>query len=271
VQYGGRTDGSIAICKRQDASVKSRRGESGMRRWNGFGILILLAFYAMVKAAPFAAASSDVSITIEKTFDYDTLVDHRLVALGAAGSIEMKFSQRRAGPGSDRIVASYLSLRVQPRPGDRSMDGAAARKLIAEILQAMRNRFGSDLKLVSLSASGFFNVRQIQQDNLQAFAGYGPWLTYLAHHDPRKHSQHEIHQMVVDRWRQKDVYAPVKRWFETAGFSIELSGFEKLFVQRADQFDCFQANRFPGIHSDDRFPYPGMVHFNLSTDSRRPK
>lgn len=242
-----------------------------MRRWNALGMVILLALFILVQAAAFAAASSDVSITIEKTFDYGTLVDHRLVALGAAGSIEMRFSQRRAGPGSDRIVASYLSIRVQPRPGDKSMDRAAARKLMAEILRAMQDRFGSDLKLISLSASGFFNVREIQQDNLQAFAGYGPWLTYLAHHDPHERSQHDVHQMVVDRWRQKDIYAPVIRWFETAGFSIELSGFEKLFVQRAGQFGCYRTSRIPGIQPDDRFPLPGMVHFNISTDSRRPK
>jgi hypothetical protein len=182
----------------------------------------------------------------------------------------MIFSQRRQNEGSDQVAESFLSFRPQRRPDNRPLSSDEARLLITRILQALHGRFGEDLKLVSLSASGFLNVCEVQENNLQAFADYAPWQAYLKA-DPRKYAQHDAHNMVVQRWRQKNVYADVICIFQSAGYRLELSSFEKLFVQRADQFACFPKAHTSTINLTDRFPYPGMVHFTIhKTDVRTP-
>ena len=131
-------------------------------------------------------------------------------------------------------------------------------------MRALHDKFGENLKLASLSASGFLNICEIQENNLRAFAGYKPWQAYLTS-NPEQYSQYEAHKMVVHRWRQTRVYADVIRIFQSAGYTVALSGFEKLFVQRADQFGCYLNVQSSAIKPTDRFPYPGIVHFTINS------
>jgi hypothetical protein len=62
----------------------------------------------------------------------------------------------------------------------------------------------------------------------------------------------------------------VIRIFQSAGYTLELSGLEKLFVQRADQFGCYLKVQSSTIKPTDRFPYPGMIYFTVhKTDNHK--
>ncbi len=183
----------------------------------------------------------------------------------------MIFSQRRLKEGSDQVSESFLSFRPQRRPDNRPLSSDETHRLVTRIMRALHDKFGENLKLASLSASGFLNVCEIQEMNLRAFAGYEPWQAYLKS-NPQQYSQHDAHQMVVHRWRQTRVYEEVIRIFQSAGYTLELGGFEKLFVQRADQFECYPNVQSSTIKPTDRFPYPGMVYFTIrKADGHIPK
>jgi hypothetical protein len=207
-------------------------------------------------------ADDDISIEIVKTFDHGTLIDHRISAADSRHNVVMIFSQRRLKEGSDQVGESFLSFRPQRRSDNRPLGSDATHRLITGIMQALHDKFGENLKLTSLSASGFFNTCEIQENNLRAFAGYQPWQAYLTS-NPQQYTQHDAHNMVVQRWRQTRVYADVIRIFQSAGYTLELSGFEKLFVQRADKFGCYLSVQSATIKPTDRFPYPGMVYFTM--------
>ncbi len=224
-------------------------------------ILIPSLFVSILVSAGFCA-DKDISVEITKTFDHGTLIDHRISAADSRHSVVMIFSQRRLEEGSDQIGEAFLSYRPQRRPDNRPFSSHETQRLVSEIMQALHDKFGENLKLASLSASGFLNVCEIQEKNMRAFAGYEPWQAYLAS-SPQHYSQHDAHQMVVHRWRQTRVYADVIRIFQSAGYTLELEGFEKLFVQRADQFECYPNVQSSTIKPTDRFPYPGMVYFTI--------
>lgn len=207
----------------------------------------------------------NISIEVEKTFDHGTLIDHRITAGDSDNTVVMIFSQRRRGEGSNQITESFLSFRPQRRTDNRPFRLDETRVFITKILQTLHDKFGEDLKLTSMTGSGFLNVHEIQGKNLRAFAGHAPWQAYLKA-NPQQYSQHDAHKMVVHRWKQKHVYADMIRIFQSAGYTLELSGFEKLFVQRADKFGCYTQIKPTTIKPTDRFPYPGMVHFTIKKD-----
>ena len=227
-----------------------------------FRLFLLQFLFVSVFASTAVCADDDTSIEITKTFDHGTLIDHRISATDSGRSIVMIFSQRRLKKDSDQISESFLSFRPQRSSNNGPLSSDKTRRLVARVMQALHDKFGANLKLVSLSASGFFNVCEIQEKNLKAFAGYKPWQVYLTT-NPQQYSQHDAHQMVVHRWQQTRVYADVIRIFQSAGYTLELSGFEKLFVQRADQFGCYLNLQSSTIKPADRFPYPGIVHFTI--------
>ena len=233
-----------------------------------FRILLIPSLFVLVFVSTGFCADEDISVEIVTTFDHGTLIDHRISASDSGHSVVMIFSQRRLKEGSDQINESFLSFRPQRRSDNRPLSSDKTRRLVTRIMQALHGKFGENLKLASLSASGFLNVCEIQEKNLRAFDGYKPWQVYLTS-NPEQYSQYDAHQMVVQRWRQTRVYADVIRIFQSAGYALELSGFEKLFVLRADQFGCYPNVQSSTIKPTDRFPYPGMVYFTIN--SRRHK
>jgi hypothetical protein len=229
-----------------------------------FRFFLIQSLFVLVFGSTAVCADDDISIEIVKTFDHGTLIDHRIRAADSRHSVVMIFSQRRQKEGSDQVGESFLSFRPQRRPDNRPLSSDETHRLVTGIMQALHDKFGENLKLTSLSASGFLNVCEIQENNLRAFAGYQPWQAYLTS-DPQQYAQHDAHKMVVHRWRQTRVYADVIRIFQSAGYILELSGFEKLFVQRADKFGCYLNLQSSTIKPSDRFPYPGIVHFTINS------
>ena len=233
-----------------------------------FFVLLLLVSVSVTKAF---SASADISIAVEKTFDHGTLIDHKITARDANNTVTVIYSQRRRHDGSDQIAKAFLTFRPQRRSDNRPHNNDEVRLLLKKILQTMHGKFGKNMKLVSMTASGFLNICEIQTNNLKAFSDHEPWRAYMKS-DPKQYSQYQAHKMVVDRWRETKVYDPIIRIFASTGYTLELSGFEKLFVQRTDQFGCIPQN-LPSITPNSRFPYPGMVHFNIrkANDSSPPK
>lgn len=233
-----------------------------------FRNLIIQSLFVLVFVSSGFCADEDISIEIVTTFDHGTLIDHRISAADSRHSVVMIFSQRRLKEGSDQISESFLSFRPQRRSDNRPLNSDEMRRFVTRVMQALHDKFGENLKLASLSASGFLNVCEIQEKHLRAFDGYKPWQVYLAS-NPEQYSQSDAHQMVLQRWRQTRVYADVIRIFQSVGYTLELSGFEKLFVQRADQFGCYLNVQSSNIKPTDRFPCPGTVYFTIN--SRRHK
>ena len=223
--------------------------------------LVSIAFVLSVSAG--ATTGEPISIQIEKSFDHGMRVDHRITASTQDLTVITIFSQHRQGGGSDKIDEAHLSYLAKPREKGTLQSSQEMQRIMSQIIQAIHDKFGKDVELNSFSASGLFNVTQIEEKNFQAFTGYAPWQSYLSADDPNQFTQWAVHEMVVKRWRDKDVYAPVIGVFHALGYTLELSGFEKLFVFRADQFGRHSQSTLSSINPEDRFPYPGVVHFSV--------
>jgi hypothetical protein len=69
--------------------------------------------------------------------------------------------------------------------------------------------------------------------------------------------------MVLERWKAAKVFEPVVAALDRAGYDAELSGFEKLFVFKADESKIRPELEALGIPGSQKLPYPGTIAFTI--------
>jgi hypothetical protein len=226
----------------------------------GYGLLLWCSMVAIGDAGP--PAEPRVAVQIKKTFDYGTLIEHTLTAAFDGHTVVAIYSQRRSAQGSNRIESAGLSYRPYAS-GSKPLDQHAQQALLTEIIHRLEARFKEGLKLTYFISSGYLNAQGTVYQNLMAFHEYAPWIEYLNSPAPQDIAQHKTYAMVVQRWKEKGVYADVIELFNDLGYALELEGFEKLFVQRADAFAGYAQLQPQGVLPQERFPYPGSIQFSV--------
>jgi hypothetical protein len=135
--------------------------------------------------------------------------------------------------------------------------------VFGELMRALRDALGPDLALESLGSGGFLGTGEMEKSSALAFRDFAPWATYLE--DPTTYTQWKIHEIVLERWRDAKVFEPVVAALDRAGYEAELSGFEKLFVFRADESKIYPELEALDIPGSQRFPYPGTIAFSIKS------
>jgi len=234
------------------------------RRWQAVLFILLVPVMALLPLAcpPVVRAAPNAGPVIEKTFDHGTLIEHTLSTSEGPYRATLRLSQRRRAEGSPAIVHSWLSFRNESSTGQPAMPISVFEALLNDLIPALHERFGTELRLESLGASSFMGVREIEKQSILAFADYKPWLRYLE--NPGGFSQMEIHALVRDRWKAMGVFAPVAAVLAPLGYDAIFAGFEKLFVFSAEKCFFYQDLEGLGIRRTDRFPYPGTISFTLT-------
>jgi len=204
-------------------------------------------------------ASDDRAPTIQKTFDYETLIEHTISVTRGPYLAALHLSQRRQAENSPMIIRSNLAYQHRVNDGHPAMPASLFEPLLADLIRAMHEHFGADLALESVGSGGFMGVKEIEKRSILAFADYEPWQRYLQ--NPKSFSQLEIYTLVKEHWQAAGVFAPATDAFAPLGYPVSFSGFEKLFVFPAGKCSFYQELAPLGIKASDRFPYPGSISF----------
>lgn len=230
--------------------------------------LAMAILWAGATAVPFlagnlAAHASDGSTpTIEKTFEYGTVIEHTIAVERGPYLTALHLRQRRQAENSPMIASSSLAYQYRVKEGHPAMPVALFETLLADLIQAMHGRFGNDLVFESLGSGGFMGVKEIEKRSILAFADYEPWRRYLQ--NPTSFSQLEIYTLVKKHWQTDGVFTPAADAFAPLGYAVTFSGFEKLFVFPAGKCSFYPELALLGIKASDRFPYPGSISFTLT-------
>ena len=211
---------------------------------------------------PGAHAADDIPVTVAKTFEYATLIEHTLTAQRGPFQAALHLRQRRLAEDSPTIIRSTLAYQYDTDEASTAMPAEVFDALLTDLTKALHEHFGSDLKLESLVSGGFLGVKAIEKRSLLAFADYQPWQRYLK--NPNEFSQLEIHTLVRKKWATAGVFAPVAAALAPLGYTATFSGFEKLFVFPAEKCSFYPEMALLGIRASERFPYPGSVSFTLA-------
>ncbi len=226
-------------------------------------LCLAVAFGLLGLAGPPAArAASVATVTVAKTFDHGTLIEHTISAERGPFQAALHLRQRRQAEGSPIIVRSDLDYRYDGSTGAAVMPADLFEALVADLIRAVHERFGTGLELERLDSGGFLGLKEIEKRSIMAFADFEPWQRYLL--DPQAFSQVEIHTLVSERWQTAGVFAPVASAFAPLGYTLTLAGFEKLSVFPAEKCSFYLELVPFGIRGSDRFPYPGRVSFALT-------
>ncbi len=229
-------------------------------------IIVSLVTLALVFLPDFsgtaAHAASDLPAEIEKTFDYGTLIEHTVSVQKNSHRVSMRLSQRRESEGSVSIASAHLTFYPGTEAESPLLSVPIFESLLADMINALYGRFGTDLKLESLGAGSFMGIKEAEKKSILAFYGYEPWEQYLK--NPKAFSQQRIYAMVQDRWTAAGVFSSITLAFSPLGFDATFSGFEKMFVFPAEKCSFYPELEDLGIRKTDRFPYPGTISFTLT-------
>ncbi len=203
-----------------------------------------------------------ISVNIKKSFDFGTLIDHDItVTQNTEIKASIRFSQRRKKEGAEEIANSFLSYNYAPLKDTGFLTIDEQRFYIGKIMRAIHEKFGNDLKIESLMSSRYLGVKETEKRAIQAFKDFGDWKKYLK--DKTIYTQHEIYDIIQHRLREKKVFSDIIDLFHELGYSIDFSGFEKLFILNAGECPFYSELETLGIKKEDKFPYPGMVYFSV--------
>jgi hypothetical protein len=229
------------------------------------GIWVLILFGIVVCHHRAAADESGRAqpVQIEKTFDQGTLITHTLKLVQPPHIVSLHVSQRRAAEGSGDIQQTHLRFRYEAPEEASPMTRTEFDAVFGELMRALRDALGPDLALESLGSGGFLGTGEMEKSSALAFRDFAPWATYLE--DPTTYTQWKIHEIVLERWRDAKVFEPVVAALDRAGYEAELSGFEKLFVFRADESKIYPELEALDIPGSQRFPYPGTIAFSIKS------
>lgn len=223
----------------------------------------IAGFYlTMLFVLPTAHCTSDLPTPIEKTFDYGTLIEHTVSAQKGPHRVAMRLSQRRETEGSLTIASARLRFYQKTEAGVPLLTVPIFEALLADMMNALYGRFGTDLKLESLGAGRYMGIKEVEKKGILAFNGYEPWEQYLK--NPNASSQLQIYTIVRDRWKSTGVFSAITHTFAPLGYDATFTGFEKLFVFPAEKCSFYPELEDLGIRKTDRFPYPGTISFTLT-------
>ncbi len=200
-------------------------------------------------------------VTITEKFDYGTLVEHVVDILGSSDGATLTFSQRREGEAAREIDHSVLMYRYS-NEGKQPLSAKRQKIVLTSMLKALQKKFGPGLKLKSFYGQKYLGVEEIEERAILAFKDFAAWRAYLL--EQKKYTDQEIHNVVVGRLQEKEVFAGLINTFQELGYEITLSNFEKLFILKAGELSFYAELAEMGIKKSDRFPYPGVVFFSLS-------
>jgi len=200
-------------------------------------------------------------VRIEKTFDQGTLVTHTLKLINPTDTVSLHLSQRRTVEGAATIQYADLVFRHAAAEAAPPMTQSEFDAIFGELMRAVQGAFGPDLALESFGSSGFLGVKEIEKNSALAFRNFAPWATYLE--NPTAFTQWQSHEMVLERWKAAKVFEPVVAALRRAGYDAELSGFEKLFVFKADESKIRPELEALGIPGSQKLPYPGTIAFTI--------
>lgn len=225
--------------------------------------LLCLVVYGLIllNSAPAVSSGHTPAVHIAKTFEDGTLIEHVLEVANPPHTLALLLSQRRMPENPNVFLQAHLRFHYEAPAGAAPLTREVFEALFALLLDRLQTAFGPDLALESFNAGGFLNLPSIEQSSIQAFREYTPWATYLS--NPGTFSQWQIHQIVLDRWKSAGVFQPVITALDRAGYDAELSGFEKLFVYKAEASGLYPELQAWGIPGNARFPHPGTISFHL--------
>jgi|GEM_PF-5804961 len=226
--------------------------------------IIGLAFLCLVGLIHGAAADESGSaqpVQIEKTFDKGTLISHTLTLVRPPHTVWLHVSQRRISEDADAIAHTDLRFNHKVPEEAAPLTRAEFETLLAVLITAFQEAFGSDLVPESLGAGGFLGVGEMEHSSALAFQDFVPWVDYLE--NPAAFPQWKIHAIVLARWKAAHVFEPVVAVLARAGYEAELSGFEKLFVFKAEESKIYPELKARGIPAQQKCPYPGTVAFAI--------
>ena len=230
------------------------------RKTGIFG-LILLGLLVCHHGAAAVESERSQPVQIEKTFDHGTLITHTLKVHQPPYTVVLYLNQRRVAEGADRIAHAHLGLRHEATEGASPMTQAEFDIVFERLMTALRDNFGPHLDLESLGSGGFLGVKEIEKNSALAFRDFAPWVAYLE--NPTAFTQWQSHEMVLARWKAAKVFAPAVAALGRAGYDAELSGFEKLFVFKADESIIRHELEALGIPGSQKLPYPGTIAFTI--------
>lgn len=225
-----------------------------------FGLMLLGILVCRPGAAAGESGRSQ-PVQIEKTFDQGTLITHTLKLVHRTHTVTLLLSQRRVAEGADTIAHAHLGFRYEAAEGVPPMTRAEFAIVFEGLMTALKNNFGPHLDLESLGSNGFLGVKEIEKNSALAFRDFAPWATYLE--NPMAFTQWQSHEIVLKRWRATKVFEPVIAALDRAGYDAELSGFEKLFVFKADESKIRPELEALGIPGSQKLPYPGTIAFTI--------
>lgn len=207
-------------------------------------------------------AATDMPAEIEKTFDFGTLIEHTVSVQKGTHRGSLRLSQRREAEGSVSIVGAHLTFYPDTGPNTPLLTVPIFESLLADMMNALYGKFGTDLKLDSLGAGSFMKIKEVEKKSILAFNGYIPWEQYLK--NPSAFSQLRIYTILQNRWKMTGVFSAIIDAFSPLGYDATFSGFEKLFVFQAEKCSFYPELEDLGIRRTDRFPYPGTISFTLT-------
>ena len=231
-------------------------------------IFVLVMFLIGIGGPAKSEAETNESrhVSIENTFDYGTLIEYLISMPKSDPGLSMVFSRRRKSESSEEIADSYLKYRFKYSTDHQMVSTDEQRSFFTHTMEALHKRFGSDLKVRSLSSHEYLGTKETETKAVLAFKDFNDWQTYLRNNNA--FTQWEIYGIVLQRWREKGVFSDLIGMFKGLGYACQVTGFEKLFIFKAGERPVYPELKAMGIKRDDRFPYPGVVHFELKRMER---
>lgn len=223
--------------------------------------LIILSIIGFNHGAAADESGSAQPVQIEKTFDQGTLITHTLKLDRPPHTLSLYVSQRRTAEGSEDIAHTHLGFSHKTAEEAAPMTMAEFETFFAELMTALREKFGPGMAPKSLGSGDFMGVGAMEKRSALAFRDFEPWATYLE--NPAAFTQWKIYEIVLERWKTAKVFEPVVAALAQAGYESELSGFEKLFVFKAKESKIYPELEALGIPESQKFPYPGTIAFTI--------
>ena len=205
------------------------------------------------------AARPTAQLTLKKTFEHGSLVEYQINQLGKADQASLRVSQRFSDDKRQRLLHSHLRF----ASAGPAMTAGQQGQLLSAMLAFVKAELGPQLKIDSLSASGYLGVAEVEEQAVHAFINHQPWLDYLA--NPRTTPQWQIYQSITKQLTETGVYDHIITACQHQGYQAQLSGFEKLFINKVADSAAVSSLSQQGIPLASRYPSPGTISFRLTT------
>ncbi len=224
-------------------------------------ILLPLILFNLTNCEKQQKVDPDIRVKIEKTFDQGILIDHELTVQNSKHKVFARFSQRREAEGSEKIISSRLVYRHKHPGHSGSITPDEQKLFLQSILNSLIEKFGKNLKLNRFSSRKYLGAKATEKKAILAFKDFDPWKNYIKDHN--RYTQRDIYQIVISRWKEKNVFSNLTDAFRELGYSLELDRFEKLFIFNAGGSPFYNELKKLGIKKEDGFPYPGFISFTV--------